>query len=98
MEVRERVETVKSVHVDDGRVYTQLGHLQALAHVLNEVGRLLPLRQLLVGVDAAPAARRVLQLLLCEIPTFVVLRHDGGSVFGRRSRNHGWRGAYGRGL
>lgn len=82
MKVGERVKTVEAMHVDDGRVYAQLSHLQALTHVLDEVGRLLALRQFFVGVDAASAARRVLQFLLREVPTFVALRHGWVKRFG----------------
>lgn len=43
-------------------------HVEALAHVLDEVGRLLSVRELLVGLHAAAPRGRVLQLLAAEEP------------------------------
>ena len=43
-------------------------HLEALAHVLDEVGGLLPVALLLVGGDGEPAAGRGLEPLLGEVP------------------------------
>lgn len=46
-------------------------HNKPLSHVLDKVGRLLPIAQLLVRVDAASSARRICKLFPREIPSFV---------------------------
>lgn len=114
MELRERVERVEPVHVDDRRVDAQLRseaassqgktehaerrrairnmrkriHLQALAHVLDEVGGLLAVGELLVGVEAAHSARRLGELFAREIPSLLRV----GLPAAARSAGSGGRG------
>lgn len=54
VEVGEGVKDEEAVHVDHGRVDAQLVHVEPLPHVLDQVGRLLPARELLGRVIAAP--------------------------------------------
>lgn len=62
-------------------------HVEALAHVLDEVGRLLPVRKLLVGLHAAAPRGRVLQLLAAEEPA----RRGRGAAAAPRCRPRGAR-------
>ena len=57
VEPGEAVEHVEALHVDDGRVDAELCDLQPLAHVLDEVGRLLPVAELLFPGNPAPDRR-----------------------------------------
>ena len=54
-------------------------HLQSLAHVLDEVGRLLPVGLLLVCSHRLPPARRLGEHLLREVPSLrPCTRHRAG--------------------
>lgn len=89
MELREGMERVEPVHVHDGGVDAELGYLQPLAHVLDEVGGPLPVHQLLVGVHAAPSTGRVGQLLRRKVPLGIVPGEAGilATAFRRRQRS-----------
>lgn len=69
------------------RAASQRIHVEPLADVLDEVGGLLPVRELPVRLDPAAARRRVLQLLPGEQPFGggpPVHRHDASAAEPRR--------------
>jgi len=76
VKVSERVEGVEAMHIHDGRVDAQLGDLQTLAHLLDQVGGHLAVLQLVVSLDAASATGRVDQLIVAEVPDLVLLERQ----------------------
>lgn len=57
MKMGERVKNKETVHVYHSRVDAQLIHMQTLAHILDQVGRLLPAGELFRSVIAVTAGR-----------------------------------------
>jgi len=94
MKVGEGVKGVEPMHVHNGRVDAQLGHLQTLTHFLYQIGGHLAVLQLIVALDAASSAWRIGQLIVAEVPDLVLLERQvvvGGdwNTAGRGGRGGG---------